>query len=128
MAIVHKSKMLSNLIVALYSDDESDPLLFTPKRKKPNNSSIFSSESDSDESATTSTSSTSKTEKYKLKSLPKAVCKTADDSVPLPDPFKLPKHYRPEVEAALKTGKMNKDTNSELTAVASHVYFQTLSI
>lgn len=48
------------------------------------------------------------------------ISKTADDSVPLPEPFPLLKHYRKDVEEALKNGKMNKETRSSfLHAVAS---------
>ena len=36
----------------------------------------------------------------------RAVKKTNDDSVPLPNPFTLPKHYQRSVEEALESGKM----------------------
>ena len=50
----------------------------------------------------------------------KKVIKTDDDKVPLPDPFPLPKRYRPEVERALKEGVMSNNTRSHfLSAVAS---------
>lgn len=46
--------------------------------------------------------------------------KNEDDSVPLPDPFPLPKHYRADVEAALNSGKMTTETRSSfLSSVAS---------
>ena len=46
--------------------------------------------------------------------------KTEDDSIPLQDPFPLPKHFRGEVELALSSGKMTKETMSSfLSAVAS---------
>ncbi len=47
------------------------------------------------------------------------VIKTEDDAVPLPDPFPLPKYYRADVEIALASGKMTKETMSAfLSAVA----------
>ena len=50
----------------------------------------------------------------------KRVHKTPDDSIPLPQPFKLPKHYRKDIEIALRTQKMTKETRSAfLSAVAS---------
>jgi len=46
--------------------------------------------------------------------------KTEDDAVPLPDPFPLPKHFRSDVEVALKNGKMTSETRScFISAVAS---------
>ena len=46
--------------------------------------------------------------------------KTEDDTVPLPDPFPLPKYYRADVETALVSGKMTKETMSTfLSAIAS---------
>ena len=46
--------------------------------------------------------------------------KTEDDAIPLPDPFPLPKHYRADVEVALASGKMTKETTSAfLSAVAA---------
>ena len=33
------------------------------------------------------------------------VVKTADDQIPLPDPFPLPKNFRADVETALRTKK-----------------------
>jgi len=50
----------------------------------------------------------------------KKIEKTEDDAVPLPDPFPLPRHYRADVEVALKTGKMTSETRSAfISAVAS---------
>ena len=47
------------------------------------------------------------------------VLKMKDDATPLPDPFPLPKHYRTDVEVALASGKMTKETMSAfLSAVA----------
>ena len=46
--------------------------------------------------------------------------KTEDDAIPLPDPFPLPKHYRSDVEVALKSKKMTTETRScFILAVAS---------
>ncbi|XP_019849792.1 PREDICTED: uncharacterized protein LOC109580733 [Amphimedon queenslandica] len=51
------------------------------------------------------------------------VQKTDDDNIPLADPFPLPKRYRPEVEKALKEGKMRMSTRSLfLSAVASAIF------
>ena len=36
--------------------------------------------------------------------------KTEDDAISLPDPFPLPKHYNADVEVALASGKMMKET------------------
>ncbi len=46
--------------------------------------------------------------------------KDEDDNTPLPQPFPLPKHYRLDVERALASGKMTKDTTCAfLSAVAA---------
>lgn len=46
--------------------------------------------------------------------------KTADDKIPLPNPFPLPKHFRSDVELALHTHKMTKETNAAfLSSVAA---------
>lgn len=46
--------------------------------------------------------------------------KDEDDTTPLPQPFPLPKHYRLDVERALSSGKMTKDTTCAfLSAVAA---------
>jgi len=50
----------------------------------------------------------------------KKIEKTEDDAIPLPDPFPLPKHYRSDVEVALKSKKMTTETRScFILAVAS---------
>ena len=50
----------------------------------------------------------------------KKIQKTEDDAIPLPDPFPLPKHYRSDVEVALKSQKMTTETRScFILAVAS---------
>ena len=46
--------------------------------------------------------------------------KTTDDAIPLPDPFPLPKYYRPDVQVALSNGKIMKETMSSfLSTVAA---------
>ena len=48
------------------------------------------------------------------------VAKTEDDSVPLPDPFPLPKHYPRHLEEALSEGKMShRQKRAFITEVAS---------
>jgi len=48
------------------------------------------------------------------------VAKTEDDSVPLPDPFPLPKYYPNHLEEALSKGKMShKQKQAFITEVAS---------
>ena len=92
------------------------------KRKKLSNITI-ESDSDSDESTQTATSTKSAPCKYTLKALPKSVSKTAEDSIPLPDPFILPKNFRPDVTTALQCGKMTYETDRAfLTAVASSMF------
>lgn len=38
--------------------------------------------------------------------------KSKQDSIPLPDPFELPKNFRPDVAAALASGKMTLETKT----------------
>ena len=59
--------------------------------------------------------------KYVIKK--RQVVKTKDDEVPLPDPFELPKNYRPDVELALKSQKMTMTCTREfLSTVAGAMY------
>ena len=37
--------------------------------------------------------------------------KSKEDNIPLPDPFELPKNFRPDVASALASGKMTLETN-----------------
>ena len=46
--------------------------------------------------------------------------KCANDSIPLPNTFSLPKHFRRDVEVALETKQLTKETHSQFfSAVAS---------
>lgn len=55
-----------------------------------------------------------------IKRFRQTVIKTDDDSVPLPDPFPLPRHYRSDVEEAIVNRKMDRETTSALcTSVAA---------
>ena len=114
------------IMVFLYyiSFSDEDEFGFAVKRQKPNNSTIGSdSDSDGDGSTQTATSTKSAPCKYTLKALPKSVVKTAEDSIPLPDPFILPKNFRPDVTAALQSGKMTHETDRAfLSAVASSMF------
>ena len=52
--------------------------------------------------------------------VPSSVKKSIEDSSqPLPDPFPLPVHFRPDVEACLKQGRM--------TATAKAAFFSTIA-
>lgn len=51
------------------------------------------------------------------------VVKTKDDEIPLPDPFELPKNYRPDVEDALKNRQMTMTSTREfLSRVAAAMF------
>ena len=79
------------------------------------------SDSDADNK---SEQSSVKSNQYVLKEVPKSVvCKTEDDAIPLPDPFPLPKHYRADVEPALKSGNMTEDTTRELLSCVATSMF-----
>ena len=57
---------------------------------------------------------------YSLQGKKRSIVKTEDDSIPLPDPFPLPKHYQRNVEDALKSGNMpTKERRMFLSDVAS---------
>lgn len=101
--------------VSTFSSSDEDDLQFVSKRKKP----VIQSDSDSE----VSTISSSASSKYTLKGLPKSVVKSPEDAIPLPDPFKLPKNYRPDVGSALSTGKMTMETTKAfLSAIASAMF------
>ena len=99
---------------------EDEDLVFAPKRPKKVRI-LKGSDSDVDDK---SEQSSVKSNKYVLKEVPKSVvCKTEDDAIPLPDPFPLPKHYRADVELALKSGNMTEDTNRAfLSCVAASMF------
>ncbi len=70
-----------------------------------------------------SDSASVKQRKYVLKTLPWLMSKAEDDAAPLPDPFVLPKHFRPDVDSALKLGKMTVSTNKAfLSTVAGSMF------
>lgn len=59
---------------------------------------------------------------YILRQESKRFLKTEDDSIPLPDPFPLPKHYQRNVEEALKSGKLTtKERRMFLSNIASSI-------
>ena len=94
-------------------DDIEEGFLSAPKR---HTTIRLSDESDSD-----TKSSSVQSKKYILKQVPKSVvCKTEDDSIPLPDPFE---HYRADVEVDLKSGSMTEDTTRAfLSCVAASMF------
>ena len=48
------------------------------------------------------------------------IVKSEEDSIPLPDPFPLPKNYRHDIEVSLKSGEMTQETRSAfLSSIAS---------
>ncbi len=54
---------------------------------------------------------------------PAKFIKTEDDKVPLPDPFELPRNYRPDVVQALESKKMTLGTTSSfLSAIAGSMF------
>ena len=105
------------------SSVEEDNLPFISSRKRRR---TYSSGDESDTSArpvstpssnpSASSSLTSTTpSRKKMK-----IIKSADDAIPLPDPFPLPKHFRADVEVALKTEKMSSESRkSFISAIAS---------
>lgn len=49
--------------------------------------------------------------------------KSDDDKLPLPDPFPLPKNYKADIDVALKTGKMTRETKKRFfSAVAAAMF------
>lgn len=55
--------------------------------------------------------------------LPKTIRKNKDQESPLPNPFELPKNFRPDVAAALETGQMNRETTKAfISTVASCIF------
>lgn len=73
-----------------------------------------------------SDSEPSTSQKFILRTLPKAVVKR-EHNAPLPSPFPLPKNFRPDVQAALESQKMTLETTrSFLSTVASAIATFTL--
>ena len=107
--------------------DESCEEDLIPTSSKHCRMALASDESDSDVIEDTQQKSETKDSqnksKYVFKEMPKAICKTEQDSVPLPDPFDLPKHYRPDVEVALKSGKMTIDTTKAFLSTVAAAMF-----
>ena len=105
------------------SSSEEDCILSGTSRKRlnifpddsPDEQSLIDGESMAKQESVTTCSSHTPTPSKKLKFV-----KTEDDTIPLPDPFPLPKHYRADVEVALASGKMTKETMSAfLSAIAA---------
>lgn len=49
--------------------------------------------------------------------------KSKEDGVPLPDPFELPKNFRPDVASALASGKMTLETNTFFLSTVAGAMF-----
>ena len=49
----------------------------------------------------------------------KKITKTGDDHIPVPHPFPLPKHYRADVEEALRKKEMTSETKKSFLSSAS---------
>ena len=95
------------------SMDDSDTIVST--RTTPSSRRLLDSDDEVEGDVMSQPSSTSTPCRKKRR-----IEKVQDDSVPLPDPFPLPKHYRSDVESALKSKKMTKETRSSfLSSVAS---------
>ena len=81
------------------------------------------SESDSDQDLGTADVQPSKQPKVETKYKRFKLNKSKEDSIPLPDPFELPKHFRPDVTSALASGKMTLETSRTfLTTVAGAMF------
>ena len=100
--------------------DDNDLL---PSRKKLK--VILDSENESEESFSVSVTKPSlkKTKESKFVVKKSMISKTEDENIPLPDPFELPKNFRPDVASALKLGKMTLSTNRAfLSSIASAMF------
>ena len=89
----HSSRKYRHLINDSEEEESSQPTLVVPKRNR--------NQSSRKDAATVAE------ERKPFKGV-----KLESDNVPFPDPFPLPEHYRSDVEAALKTGKMTSETRS----------------
>ena len=97
--------------------DDNDLL---PSRKKLK--VILDSDNESEDSFSVSVTKPSleKTKESKFVVKKSMISKTEDENIPLPDPFELPKNFRPDVASALKLGKMTLSTNRAfLSSIAS---------
>lgn len=55
--------------------------------------------------------------------LPSVVRRKRKEEKPLPDPFPLPKNYRPDIEVGLRTGKMSRETKAAfLSSIAAAMF------
>ena len=59
-----------------------------------------------------------------LVDIPKLVKKTKEESTPLPDPFPLPKNFRPDVHLALTNKRMTKSTRATFFSTVAAAMFQ----
>ena len=59
-----------------------------------------------------------------LKALPKTIHKNKDQESPLPNPFVLPKNFRPDVAAALETEQMTRETTTAFTSTVASCIFR----
>ena len=92
-------------------DEDSDEVIVIKHSKLP------LVDLDDEDDVTIIQSSDSSVKKKKLE-------KSPDDTGPLPKPFPLPKHFRKDVEIALKTKKMTKETRSSFfSSVASAMMY-----
>ena len=83
------------------------------KKRRPRILSISDHEDDDTESVCTTVESgpSMSSEVVDATPPPKRRCiKTDDDATPLPDPFPLPKNFRSDIEAALRSGNMTRET------------------
>lgn len=75
--------------------------------------SLFISDEAAEGESSTSSSTTVLSNKKKI-------TKAVDDTIPLPKPFPLPKHFRQDVECALRSKKMTTETRRAFfSAIAS---------
>ena len=92
----------------LGSDEESDAETVVTTQKPRKRATVYSSDSDDGDTTGTgesgSIASTSSGVPIKKR---RTIEKSKEDSVPLPDPFPLPKHYSVEVEMAIKEQKFS---------------------
>ena len=94
----------------MLQNDSTGPGITANKKKRLHSLTLIS---DEEESTADSNSTVVLTKK-------KRIDKGSDDTVPLPKPFPLPKHYRQDIETALRNKQMTRETRSAFfTAIAS---------